>query len=91
MNLRLVDEAEIHEKVNAALKELEPQYRNLLADRFFRGLTVEAIADNCNCSLRTVRRRLRKAEKDFRNRIEETGLGLFDDCAPSEMDIHDVR
>ena len=62
--------------VHAALLELSPQARQLVALAFFRGLTHEEIAASCRMPLGTVKTVLHRACAKMRERLAIQGVAL---------------
>jgi RNA polymerase sigma-70 factor (ECF subfamily) len=62
--------------VHAALVELSPQARQLVALAFFRGLTHEEIADSCRMPLGTVKTVLHRACAKMREHLAIQGVAL---------------
>jgi RNA polymerase sigma factor (sigma-70 family) len=60
---------EIRPKVDAAIAALSPKYRDVLALRFFEGLSSDAAAERLGCPERTVRTRVARALATLRERL----------------------
>ena len=61
-------------QVRAALAELKPEHREVLALAYFQGLTLREVAEQIGVPLGTVKRRASYALRALRLRLEEDGV-----------------
>lgn len=62
------------ERIQDALAAVEPELRGLLVLRHANRLTMRELADSCDCSLPTLRERLRKAARRFAVELKQRGV-----------------
>ena len=72
----ILDALERSSAVHAALLELSPQARQLVALAFFRGLTHEEIAASCRMPLGTVKTVIHRACAKMREHLATQGVAL---------------
>lgn len=71
---RQLEAREVLRAVHAVLDHLEPNARVVFALRYLHGLELEDVAEACEASLATVKRRLSRAEAEFAALVRDSPL-----------------
>ena len=92
---KILDNAFIHEMVQAALAELETTDRELLIGRYCHLDTAEHLAEEMNCGVEDVQDRLYRSRHSFRRvflqLIASANLGFSESDTTGEIEIQDTN